>query len=348
MQTPAVTLHTAHTPFNALAYHAPSGRFGLAGGDGNLYILQQGRPITSLPITSASLLSLVSTPTGWLAGTDDGHLLTISETGETSSLAHHPHQFIEHLAYDAPKQLILAAVGKSVLVYGPTGQLLTTFGPLPSTVAGLALSPIGARLAVSHYGGVTIFPLDNLKPNQAGGTPRTLAWKGAHHALTYAPDGKWLISAMQEQALKIWRLSDGLDLQMRGYPGKITQFSWSHTGQQLGTNGGSGVPLWNFSSLGGPAGSRAQVLADSGTDTTLVSAVAMHPRGPFAAVGYTDGLVLLVNTTTEQSLLLHAPNKAEARTPCAHLAWSPDGMALALAIQHQGCAILNFADFLKP
>jgi WD40 repeat protein len=144
---------------------------------------------------------------------------------------------------------------------------------------------------------------------------------------------------MQEQAIHLWRLSDSLDLQMRGYPSKITQFSWDHTQTLLATNGGGGVPLWDFSTFKGPAGTQARVLADSGAQATLVSALAMHPKGPFCAIGYSDGLYLLTQTAEDRAVLLHEPNNSAA----TQAAWTPDGLHLATAHANGNLTLTDFS-----
>lgn len=292
-------------------------------GAGTLHLLRPGMAkAVEVQVTDSPLLALVATPEGFATASESGDIHLTEATGESRLLATTKSMFLEHLAYYPKKRQLLAATGKTVTVINPDGSTFALPHKLPSTVAGLAVSPIGPRLAVAHYGGATILALDTPK-----NPPRLLPWKGSHLGLTYSPDGKWLISAMQEQAIHLWRLSDSLDLQMRGYPSKITQFSWDNTGTVLATNGGGGVPLWDFSTPKGPAGTQARVLADSGAQNTLVTAVAMHPKGPFCAIGYSDGLTLITQTVEDRAVLLHHPTEK----PVSHVAWSPDGLHLATA-----------------
>ena len=60
--------------------------------------------------------------------------------------------------------------------------------------------PKGYRLAATHYNGATLwFP-------KVEGAPQTLEWKGAHLDATFSPDGRFLVTSMQENALHGWRL----------------------------------------------------------------------------------------------------------------------------------------------
>lgn len=300
------------------------GKCAAAGGDGCLHLaLGGGEKAVNVKVSDAPLLGLIETPEGFVTSDESGNVHLITVEGEVRLLAATKSMFLEHLAWWAKGRKVLAATGKTVTMISMDGTMTPLPHKVPSTIGGMAVSPIGPRVAVGHYGGATVLALDNVK-----NPPRELPWKGSHLGLTYSPDGKWLISGMQEQAIHLWRMNDGMDLQMRGYPGKITQFSWASDGVTLGTNGGGGVPLWDFATTKGPAGTQARVLADSGTQEVLVSALAMHPKGPFCMVGYTDGLVLLVNTDQDRAVLLHEPKQAAVE----HCAWTDDGMFVAVAV----------------
>lgn len=329
----ANTTHTLAAPINGLVWNTDTAA--AACGDGTLHLARAGLEKTlAVQVSSSPLLAVIAVPEGFATASESGDIHITTPQGETRLLASTKYMFLENIVYFAKKNQILAATGKTITAIQTDGTMVKLPHTLPSTVAGLALSPIGPRLAVSHYGGATILPLDNIKND-----PRLLPWKGSHLGLTYSPDGKWLISSMQEQAIHLWRLSDGLDLQMRGYPSKITQFSWSTSDTTLATNGGGGVPLWDFSGPKGPAGTQARVLADSGAQNTLVTAVAMHPKGPFCAIGYTDGLTLLTQVVEDRAVLLHHPNE-QATT---HLAWHPSGTYLATANAAGTLTVTDFA-----
>ena len=101
----------------------------------------------------------------------------------------------------------------------------------PTTARGLAFQPKGYRVAVTHYNGVSLwFP-------KVEGAPQTLEWKGAHLDATFSPDGRFLVTSMQENALHGWRLTDSRNMRMTGYPAKTRSLSWSHDGAWLATSG---------------------------------------------------------------------------------------------------------------
>ena len=91
----------------------------------------------------------------------------------------------------------------------------------PSSVRGLAFLPKGYRLAISHYNGASLW-----FPNAAA-APDELQWKGSHLEITVSPDGRFVVTAMQENALHAWRIADKKDLRLSGYPAKPRSLSWS-------------------------------------------------------------------------------------------------------------------------
>ena len=138
------------------------------------------------------------------------------------------------------------SAGKQVRARDETGAVKTWSAP--STARGLAFQPKGYRLAATHYNGATLwFP-------KVEGTPQTLEWKGAHLDATFSPDGRFLVTSMQENALHGWRLADSRNMRMTGYPAKTRSLSWSHDGQWLATSGADAAVVWPFKDKDGPMG----------------------------------------------------------------------------------------------
>ena len=55
--------------------------------------------------------------------------------------------------------------------------------------------------------------------------------------LVWSPDGKFLISSMQEAALHGWRIADAKDMRMGGYPSKVKSLAFLRDGMMLATSG---------------------------------------------------------------------------------------------------------------
>jgi WD40 repeat protein len=248
-----------------------------------------------------------------ISGGDDGKIVATNANGEISVVASDPkRRWIDHVAL-GPDGAIAWSAGKTACVQGKD---LRTF-EAPSTVGGLAFFPKGFRLALAHYNGATLW-----FPNASGAVPEKLEWKGSHLGATVSPDGRFLVTTMQEPMLHGWRLADRQHMRMSGYAARVASLSWSAGGQWLATSGANQLVLWPFQSKDGPMGKTPRLLTPSGH---RIDVVACHPRTDVVAAGYANGLVLLVRLEDGAEVLAKKP----ADAPIAALAWSPDGRLLA-------------------
>ena len=71
-------------------------------------------------------------------------------------------------------------------------------------------------------------------------------WKGSHLGVTISPDGKFLVTCMQEPMLHGWRLADGKHMRMSGYSARVRSLSWTAGGDFLATSGSEQLILWPF------------------------------------------------------------------------------------------------------
>ena len=180
------------------------------------------------------------------------------------------------------------------------------------------------RLAVARYDGVTLFwPGTEAEPVMLG-------WSGAHLGVVFSPDGKFVVTTMQENALHGWRIDDGKDMRMSGYPSKPRSLSWSLKGRFLATSGANAAILWPFHFKDGPMGKPPLQL---GAREVLVTRVACHPREEIVAVGYTDGMVMAVRLADAQEALMRPAGDG----PVSALAWDGRGRRLAFGTE-QGVA----------
>ncbi|MEZ5898542.1 MAG: WD40 repeat domain-containing protein [Hyphomicrobiaceae bacterium] len=264
--------------------------------------------------------------TGLLSGGDDGVLLHTTESGR-NIIARTGRRWIDQIAL-APWGGLAWAHGKTVeIAHGKMKQSRTLF--LPSSCGGLAFAPKGERLAIAHYGGATIASLAH--PNS---DPDRCEWKGAHIAITWSPDARFLVTAMQEQAVHVWRLSDGGNLHMGGYPTKPKSFSWSPKGHLLATSGGPSALIWPFKGRSGPQGEMAQ---QAGGYLSPVSAVSWHPVSNVLAIGHRDGVIALAGPGSERSLYLREPDGGAI----THVAWRADGAILAFGSERGSAGLID-------
>ncbi len=282
-------------------------------GDGTVKLV--GEADRSVDAHKGSVLVAVPALDGksLITGGDDGRIASIGADGAVETLAEKPRKWIDILAA-GPKGTVAYASGRTAWVRFADG---TERGiTMARGIGGLAFAPKGVRLAVAHVDGVTL-----VWPN-TDGAPQTLEWKGAHLNVTFSPDGKFVMTSMQEPQLHGWRLSDRDNMRMSGYPAKIKSWSWSAKGRFLATSGAGAAILWPFHIGGGPSGkSPLQV----GQREQLVTAVACHPREDIVAIGYDDGTMVVARFDDDDLVNVVEPDGA----PVSALAFDRRGNRLA-------------------
>jgi WD40 repeat protein len=260
-----------------------------------------------------------------VTGGDDGKVVATGADGQSEVLATDAkRRWIDHVAVGASGAIAWSA-GKQAFVRPGKGAERSL--DLPSTAGGLAFAPKGFRLAVAHYNGATLW-----FPNVAT-EPDTLDWKGSHLGVTVSPDGKFLVTTMQEAMLHGWRLADRKDMRMSGYAARVRSLAWTAGGKWLATSGSNQLILWPFASKDGPMGKTPRILAPSAAQADVV---ACHPRQEVVAVGFADGMVLIVRVEDGAEVLAKKPGGA----PVTALAWSVSGNALALGTEDGEAGIL--------
>jgi WD40 repeat protein len=262
-----------------------------------------------------------------LTGGDDGTLVATDARGEHAILAtDDKRRWIDQVAL-GPDGALAWSAGKTAHVLTKKGEQRTF--EAPSTVAGLAFAPKGFRLGIAHYNGATLW-----FPN-ASAKPETLEWKGSHLSVAFSPDGKFLVTAMQEPMLHGWRLADSQHMRMSGYSARVRSLGWSADGEFLATSGSEQLILWPFDGKDGPMGRQPKIMARS---KARVAVVACHPRQPVAAVGYADGRVLIVRI--DDGALIEV--KAAGLAPVSALGWESGGQTLAFGTEAGEAGALSF------
>jgi len=272
-------------------------------------------------------------PGGFLTGGDDANLRRTGPDGATSDVASFGSKWVEHAAShagDKGKGLLACAVGKAIHLYDQAGQKLKEL-PHPSSVTGLTFDSRGKRVGASHYNGASLWFVAAKTDN-----PRKLEWKGSHTAIAMHPDGDAVVTAMQENALHGWRLSDSQHMRMSGYPAKTEGLSFTRNGKWLATSGADSMVLWPFFG-GGPMGKAPIELA--GGDGITCTRVAAHPLQEMVAGGFADGLVVLAEINSSRVLPIAPPGNG----PVSALAWSADGTQLAVGTEKGFAALIDLS-----
>ncbi len=304
---------------SATSVHWIDGEAFFALSDGAVFAAARDGDIRRIAAHHGVILSAALHPDGkrLVTGGDDGAIKAISQNGDITTLGE-VRKWVDHLASNAASGVIVAGVGKDAIVF--RGDKETHRFTHPSTIGGVALDGKGRRLAVSHYGGVTMRLV--LAADDKG---NALKWTGSHLSITQSPEGEYVITGMQENALHGWRLPEKTDLRMDGYPSKTRSFSWDKRGRWLATSGANAAIVWPFVGKLGPQGKPPLQPGERGE--ALVTAVAFHPSEEVLAIGYSDGAALIVRFADSMGMELDEPGEGAVSA----LAWSPDGKQIALA-----------------
>ncbi|AQS41161.1 MAG: WD repeat-containing protein [Candidatus Tokpelaia hoelldobleri] len=262
-----------------------------------------------------------------VTGGEDGRVCRVDAQGGVEEIAAIGRKWITALAC-GPQKAIAFASGRTM--FAKSGKDLRQFEHQRS-VEGVAFAPKGLRIAVARYHGVTLhWP-------ETQSAPAELEWKGAHNAVTFSPDGRYVITAMQENALHGWRLADGQHLRMSGYPAKARSWSWAAKGRWLATSGAAAAIVWPFTGKDGPMG-KAPLELGTRADA-LVTAVSCHPEEDMVAIGFNDGMILFVRFADQKEVLLRRPGKSAVSS----LNWDTQGYRLAFGTEGGECGLIDIA-----
>ncbi len=318
---------SAHLDDQPVAIAVSGSLIAALGGDGQLLILS----------ASGAVLDRVTVPVAGLvaAWSPDGRLLAVGGPAgaaiwtATNGLVPLPgHGWCAALAWSEDGHLA-AADGRSANVFDTTGATVPVLSwqtpPAASTVTGLTWLRDGRELAVAAYGGVTCFTKTRPKP------ARRFDYIGSLLDIAASSDGRWLVSGNQDASVHIWRTRDGDELEMSGFPGKVSAVEFHSAGRWLYADGGDQPTIWDFAGAG-PRGRQPAMLQLGG----LIGSTryAWHPHEPLIAAADSVGEVHLWEAPSLTAGELNTPQVTvvAAGEPVTALAWfNADALIVATA-----------------
>jgi WD40 repeat protein len=320
-----VTPLDARSPVAAVAFlgQVPA----LAREDGTVLLATPGTEQRIAAHPDGTILVAVGSGDKFITGGDDGRVVAASQDGGVQEIADEKGKWIDALAARGDGSVAWSS-GKNVRSRDPAGAIKTFVAP--SSVRGLAFVPKGYRIAIAHYDGASLW-----FPNAAA-PPVLFQWKGSHLSITASPDGRFLATSMQENALHAWRVADKKDMRMSGYPAKTRSLSWSFDGHWLATSGADAAIIWPFKEKDGPI-NKAPI--ECGARNAKVTCVAFHPKSLVVAQGYEDGLLLLCRIPDGAEILVRVPPKDGGAVTA--LAWDHAGRKLLFGAEDGAAGLLD-------
>jgi WD40 repeat protein len=295
-------------------------------GDGRI-VLADGAATTTVAAHDGGILAGRFTADGaaLLTAGDDGRVVRTTGDGAVETLFEKPGKWLDQLA-EGPQGAIACAAGRTAWVRLANGEIVEIGHE--KSVGGVCFLPKGLRLATATTDKAMLHWVT------AKGAPVDMPWKGAHTGITTSPDGRFLVTTMQEPALHGWRIEDMKHMRMTGYPTKVKSIAWSAKGRFLATSGANAAILWPFLTKDGPMGKNPLQL---GPRDRIVTQVACHPTEDVVAIGYDDGMVLAVRFGDAAEVLLRKPGAA----PLSALAWDAAGVRVAYGAENGDAGVID-------
>lgn len=259
---------------------------------------------------------------GVVTSGDDGRVIWSRPSG-AQEIAALKGKWVDALATAPASGLIAFASGRDLHVRDIADPAFARTFKLERACADLAFEPKGRRIAVATYGGAALF-----YARIADQTPSLLKWAGSHTGVVWSPDGRFLVTATQESELHAWRLADGKDMRMAGYPTKVRSLCFLGKGALMATSGALGAVVWPFNGANGPMGKEAAEVGveAAGQDEALrVTRVAAALAGLQLHAGLSDGRIWSAQLDARGL----TTRKADSGAAISALAASPDGKTLA-------------------
>ena len=224
--------------------------------------------------------------------------------------------WVENLAWHPNNKWLATSAGKHLRLWNTEGELLEDWNSHESTIADISWSPSGDCVVAATYGGL-VFRFPD-QPDRK----RLFQWKGSTLKIAWSPDGKYIATGDQDSTVHFWRVEDGKDCQMSGYPTKVMPLAWDSTSRYLATGGSDKVIIWDCSGKG-PQDTKPIVL-DKHED--LLSVVAFQNQGPLLASADEYGVIAIWSHKESKKPLA----TTEFDSEITQLVWAPNDQSIVI------------------
>ncbi len=239
-------------------------------------------------------------------------------TGQQSAEVKLGAAWVEHVAWKPRSNMLAAAAGKKFVFIDANGTVTSMFRDAPKTISAISWQPAGDSCAVAYFGGVALWDGTTVC------LQKEFPYGNAIYALTWSPDGRWLVAGCHDNAVHLWVPAEDLELHMSGYETRLKELSFSQDSKWLATGGGRDACVWDCTGAG-PEGREPLLLPHN----ARVCALAFQHTHGLLAAGSANGEFTLWSPSRKNPLV------AEVTMPSAatKFAWRGDDTLLAVGTE---------------
>jgi WD40 repeat protein len=261
-----------------VALSVAGGRLAVAGAEGTCVVLDPETGEAGPPLThEGGLLDAALSPDGVHLALSGPAGYEIQSTTDRRSVVFDSGGWCARARWSGTDR-VAVAFGRRVLVHAVDGSTLWRTNPAPSTITDLTWLRDGREVGVAAYHGVYRYA------RHAADPVGHLRYPGSHLAVAASPNSRWICTGNQDRSVHIWRTRDNEELEMAGFPEKVTALAFDPTGRWLANNGATEATVWDFAGKG-PAGRTPRMLRCH----DAVTALAWRPgTGAILATGGSD------------------------------------------------------------
>lgn len=257
------------------------------------------------------------------------------DTGRINSLS--PGGIAVHIAARAPGAITALAAtpdGKTmafsysthICISAPNNEAARAID-MQASVSALRFSADGQTLAVAYAGGLSRFSLQDLDA-----PPIKVALAGTTVSLCWHPSGAWIAACQASDGFILINTAENTAQHRGNFPAAVASTVFGIQSNAVVASGAFRVAAWSL---------------QDGTDIVtgkpglvLIDAVASCPSRNLVAVGYANGLLSLAEISRPSEILL----RENTGSGITAMAWSTNGIYLALAGNDGSAALVEFPD----
>lgn len=292
-------------------------------------VLWHGGLVTLLPAGVASVDCLAFSADGRFlaAGGQDGQVRVWSLRKEGVKLIatlNNAPKWIDRLSWHPTCHQLAFSLGRDVQIWdADTQKVVSTLPFTNSSILDLTWQPNGANLAIAGNGGVKVWNAHDWDDD-----PYLIDMPSASTVTAWSTDNKYLASGNLDHTITVLEYGLPIPWVMRGFPGKISNLTWSPSlsnNALLAASSVEGIAVWK-KEADDRDGWNARILE---LHDSKIQALAFHPNRLLLASAGDDGWLCLWTKAKQIGQILEG-----APGGFACLAWDRKGKQLAAGGQN--------------